>query len=215
MNRSRGSLVLAAALVVVVVVLGIVAALRSPIPLPVVGHFGGAAVRLAVVHAALAVLVPPLLVAVVAALRGVGRLERSAVPLALGAASPITVFLVARLNSVAEAVALVLVYAATAGGVLLRSLHRPGGSPAALRWASVLGIVPWGVVAFTQIGGQLTGTPVPAGVPVLTVVVLVASVAEYVVAYRRRDAPPSAPLALTLVALPAVLLAVLTLALVP
>lgn len=78
----------------------------------------------------------------------------------------------------------------------------------------MLGVVPWGVVAFTQIGGQLTGTPVPAGVPAVTVVVLVASVAEYVVAYRRRDVPLRAPRALALTALPGLLLAVLLLALV-
>ena len=213
MTRSRGGLLLAAVLLVVVVLLGIAAAPGDGIPRPVVGHFGGSAIRLAVVHVAAAVLVPPALVAVVAAIRGTGRLERTAVPWALGAASPIVLFLVARLNSVAEAVALVLVYASTAGGVLLRSLHRPGGDPVPLRWASVLGIVPWGVVAFTQIGGQLTGTPVPAGVPLLTVVVLVASVAEYVVAYRRRDAPLAPPVALALAALPGVLLAVLALAL--
>jgi len=148
----------------------------------------------------------------VAALRGIGRLERTAVPWALGAASPIVLFLVARLNGVAEAVALVLVYAATAGGVLLRSLHRPGGDPMPLRWAAVLGIVPWGVVAFSQIGAQLTGTPVPAGVPLLTEVVLAASIAEYVVAHRRRDHPLAPAVALGLAALPGVLLAVLALA---
>lgn len=214
MTRSRGSLVLAAALLVVTVLLGVGAALRGPVPLPVVGHFGGPPVRLAVLHMGAAVLVPPVLVAVVAALRATGRLSRTAVPWALGAAAPIVLFLVARLNHVEEAVALVLVYASTAGGVLLRSSHRLGGDPMPLRWASVLGIVPWGVVAFTQIGGQLTGTPVPPGVPLLTVAVLLASGAEYVVAYRRRDAPLPAPAALALAALPGLLLAVLLLALV-
>ena len=212
MTRSRGALVLAAVLLVLVVLLGVVAALGDGIPRPVVGHFGGGAVRLGVVQVAAAVLVPPALVAVVAALRGTGRLERTAVPWALGAASPIVLVLVARLNGVAEAVALVLVYAATAGGVLLRSLHRPGGDPMPLRWAAVLGIVPWGVVAFSQIGGQLTGTPVPAGVPLLTEVVLAASIAEYVVAHRRRDHPLAPAVALGLAALPGVLLAVLALA---
>jgi hypothetical protein len=213
-TRSRGALVLAAVLAAATVLLGVLAALRDPIPLPVVGHFGGAGIRLAVVQGAAAVLVPPALVAVVAAVRGTGRLERTAVPWALGAAAPIVLFLVARLNHVAEAVALVLVYAATAGGVLLRSLHRPGGDPMPLRWASVLGIVPWGVVAFTQIGGQLSGTPVPSGVPLLTVVVLAASAAEYVVAYRRRDRPLAPAVGLALAGLPALLLAVLVLALV-
>jgi hypothetical protein len=212
---SRGAAVLAGVLALAVVLLAVVAVLRAPVPLPVVAHLGGPGIRLAVLHLEWAVLVPPALVAVVAAVRATGRLPRTAAVWAVGAASPIVLFLVARLNGVAEAVALVLVYAATAGGVLLRSVQRPGGDPMPIRWAAVLGIVPWGVVAFTQIGGRLTGTPVPEGVPLLTVVVLVASTAEWLVAYRRRDKERSGSLDLALAALPGVLLAGLALALVP
>ena len=104
-----------------------------------------------------------------------------------------------------------LTYAAAAGGALLRSLHRPGGDPMPLRWWAVLGIVPWGAVAFTQVGGILVGSPPSIAVRVLTVVVLAASIAEFVVAYRRRDAPAAVWVQLLLVAAPGLLLAVLVL----
>jgi hypothetical protein len=62
------------------------------------------------------------------------------------------------------------------------------------------------VVAFTQVGGVLTGTPPSVAVRVLTVVVLAASVGVFVVAYRRRDDPVPPALGLALVAAPPVLL---------
>lgn len=207
MTSSRAMAFLGSGLLFAIVLLCIAAALREPLPLPVVAHFGGATVPLATVQATVAVIVPPALVAAVVVLRAAGRLPRTAVPWALGAAAPIVLFLIARLNTIAEVPALVLVYASTAGGVLLRSLHRPGGSPAAIRWASVLGIVPWGVVAFSQVGALVTATPPSAAVRVLTVVVLAASIAEYVVAYRRRDDPPGPVVGLLLAALPSLLLA--------
>lgn len=209
MTSSRSLAFLGSGLLFAIVLLCIAAALREPLPLPVVAHFGGAAVPLATVQATAAVLVPPVLVAAVVVLRAAGRLPRTAVPWALGAAAPIVLFLVARLNNIAEVPALVLVYASTAGGVLLRSLHRPGAGPAAIRWSAVLGIVPWGVVAFSQVGGLLTGTPPSAAVRVLTVAVLIASIAEYVMAYRRRDDPPGPVIGLVLAALPSLLLAAL------
>jgi hypothetical protein len=205
-TRGRGVAVLAGVLVAVVAALAIGAALRDPVGLPVVALLGGTPVRLAALRLGSAVLVPPALVAAVAALRASGRLVQGAIPWALGAASPIVLFLIARLNGVVDAAALILVYAVAAGGVLLRSLHRPGGPPLALRWAAVLGIVPWGVVAFTQVGGLLTGTPPSTAVRVLTVVVLAASIGEFVVAYRRRHDPVPPALGLALVAAPAVLL---------
>ncbi|WP_375388030.1 hypothetical protein [uncultured Amnibacterium sp.] len=212
MTRARGPLVLAGGLLGATLLLGVLALLREPASLPVVAHLGGRAVRIAAVQPSLAALVPPLLVAGVAALRGSGRLQESAAVWAAGAASPIVLFLVARLNGLAEAMALVLVYASSAGGVLLRSLHRPGERPAPLRWWAVLGIVPWGVVAFTQIGSGLAGAPPPAAVRLLTLVVLAASIVEFVSAYRRRDLPLPATTGLLLAALPGGLLALLTVA---
>jgi hypothetical protein len=205
-------LVLALVLVAAAALLAVAAALRGSMPLPVVAHLAGGVVTVGILQAGAAVVVPPALVAVVASLRRGGRLERSAVVLAAGAATPIVLVLVARLNGAAEAMVLVLTYAASGGGILLRSLHRPGGDPMPLRWWAVLGIVPWGAIAFTQIGAGLTGSPPSAAVRVLTIVVLGASVLEFVVAYRRRDAPPPDWVALLLAAAPGLLLGVLVLA---
>lgn len=212
MTRSRSTLALAAALGAATVLLAVGAAARGSLPLPVEAHLGGPAVHLATLQVGAAVAVPPAVVAVVAALHGTGRLGRSAVVAASIGAAPILLVLVARLNGAAEATALVLTYASSAGGILLRSLHRPGGDPMPLRWWAVLGIVPWGAVAFSQLGGLLTGTPPSVAIRVLTLVVLVASIAEFVAAYRRRDRPPAAWVRLLLVAAPGLLLAVLVLA---
>ncbi len=212
MTRSRSTLVLAAALGAATVMLAVGAAARGSMPLPIEAHFGGPAVYLGALQIGAAVVVPPAIVAVVAALHGRGLLGRSAVVVASIGATPILLVLVARLNGAAEATALVLTYASSAGGVLLRSLHRPGGDPMPLRWWAVLGIVPWGAVALSQVGGLLTGTPPSVAVRVLTLIVLAASIAEFVAAYRRRDRPPAAWLQLLLVAAPGLLLAVLVLA---
>lgn len=212
MTRSRSTLALAAALGAAAVLLAIGAAARGSMPLPVEAHLGGRAVHLGTLQVGAAVVVPPAIVAVVAALLGTGLLARSAVVVASIGAAPILLVLVARLNGTAEATALVLTYASSAGGVLLRSLHRPGGDPTPLRWWAVLGIVPWGAVAFSQVGGLLTGTPPSVAIRVLTLVVLAASIAEFVAAYRRRDRPPAAWVRLLLVAAPGLLLAVLVLA---
>lgn len=213
MTRPR-SAALAATLLAVAVVLGVLALLGDPLELPVVAHLGSASVRIADLQGAVAVLVPPVLVAVVAGLHATGRLDRTAAVWASGAAAPIVLFVVARLNGLVDAMALVLVYASSAGGVLLRSLHRPGGSPAALRWWSVLGVVPWGVVAFEQIGAGLAGIGPGPAVRVLTLVVLAASIAEFVLAYRRRGRDGVDVLDLGAAALPGVLLALLVVALV-
>lgn len=206
----RGLRPVAIGLVAATALLAVVAAVREPLPLPVLARLG-VPVRLAVVQGTAAVLVPPALVAVVAVLRAAGRLERSAVLWAEGAAAPIVVFLVARLNGVEDAVALVLVYAAVGGDVLLRLSQRRATGPLPIRLASVLGIVPWGVIAFTQIGAGLVGTPPSVAVRVLTIVVLLASVLEYVMAYRRRAGSDRPVSGLLLAALPGLLLAALVL----
>lgn len=212
MTRSRSTLALAAALGAATVLLAVGAAARGSMPLPVVAHLGGPAVHLGALQVGAAVVLPPAVVAVVAALHGTGLLGRSSVVIASIGAVPILLVLVVTLNGAAEATVLVLTYASSAGGVLFRSLHRPGGDPVPLRWWAVLGIVPWGAVAFTQVGGLLTGTPPSVAIRVLTLVVLAASIAEFVAAYRRRDRPAAAWVQLLLVAAPGLLLAVLVLA---
>jgi len=138
MIRRHGVAVLAGTLVLVVVGLAIGTAVRSPVGLPVLALLGGAPVRLATVRLGPAVLVPPLLVAAVTALRASGRLVRGAVPWALAAASPIVLFLVARLNAVVDAAALILVYATAAGGVCCGPCTAPAAtrSPCAGRRSS-------------------------------------------------------------------------------
>jgi hypothetical protein len=210
MRPSRGTAGVAVGLVVLAAALAVVAAVRGPLPLPVVALLGGGLVPIATMEGRAAVLVPLVLVAVVAGVRASGRLPHASLWAQL-AAAPILLVGIARLNGVADAPALVLVYAATAGDVLLRFAHTRSASPLPLRLAAGLGVVPWGVVAFAQVGGLLVGTP-PVAVRVLTVVVLAAAVLQYVVAYRRRDAPERSTQDLLLVAIPCALAALLVVA---
>lgn len=158
-----------------------------------------------------AVLVPALAAAVGVLVTG-GR-TRIGLLVVDGAAAPIVVFLVAQLNGVSDAGALVLTYAATAGAVLMRGLQERdrGGRPAELPlwFAAMLGIVPWGVIALHQVGTLVSGGTVPGGVQATTLVVLAATVAEFVVSWRGRrgGAPSTAETAL--VVAPPLLLAIL------
>jgi hypothetical protein len=102
---------------------------------------------------------------------------------------PITVFLVAQLNGIAEVPALVLVYAVTAGAVLIAALQEamPAGRPLALMLAAALGIVPWGVIAFVQIGAGLAGHPPSGAVRVLTLLMLAAAAGFLVLVWREQS----------------------------
>ena len=141
--------------------------------------------------------------------RGMGR--RTLLVL-VGLASPIAVFLVAQLNGVSDAGALLLIYAGTASGLLVRGLQDRdrGARPAELPlWlATAIGVVPWGAIALNQVGALLVGTPPTPVVQVLTIAVLAATVVELVVSWRgrRRSAAPSA-LEAALVVVPPLLLA--------
>ncbi len=206
MTGRRGVLA-GAVLLAAFALLCVVALLRPPLPLPVSLGLGLRQVVLGGLQGTAAVLVPVALVGLLAALRGAGAIRRPVAVVALGAAQPIVVLIVARLNGVADVAALVLVYAATAGSVLLLALQRPGGSPLPMRLESVLGIVPWGVVALAQVGGGIAGDPPSLAVRVLTLLVLAASIAGWIAAYRRRDAPASEAVGLVRAAVPALLLA--------
>ena len=183
-------------------VLGVVAAVLLPaLPLPVSVDLrgpGGAAVGDRVVLSKIAGRIALLVPAALACLLLVPkvfdpRLRRLVV---VGAAAPIAVFLVAQVNGVRDLGALVLMYAATAATVLVRSI--PGRWPWSV--AAMLGIVPWGVIAFHQVGALVAGGTVPIGVRTVTSLVLVASLIEFVQG-RRLDRPPG------LAALPPALLA--------
>lgn len=203
--------VVAIALAAGVLVLGLG---RSALPLPVtidlrgLGTSGlGARAPLPTVDGRVAAALP--LLATGVGLLVARRPSRTALLVLDGVAAPIVVFLVAQLNGITDVGGLVLTYASTAGGVLLRTLQHaapPAGRPLPLWFAAMLGIVPWGVVALHQVGALLAGGSPPVAVRLLTVVVLAATIAEFVVAWRRRDLVPRF-LDLTLAAAPAALLA--------
>ena len=75
--------------------------------------------------------------------------------------SAITVFLVAQLNGVTEVGTLVALYAITAGATLFLALQEreqpAGGSLRPFVFGAMVGIVPWGIIAFYQIGAGVRG----------------------------------------------------------
>lgn len=100
-------------------------------------------------------------------------------------ASAIVLFLVAQLNGIAEVAALVPLYAITAAAALLIAIDGPARGlrrPAAV--AAIIGIVPWGVVAFAQLGAGVVTEPVPVAVRVLTLAMLSIAVIAWGVAWR-------------------------------
>lgn len=106
----------------------------------------------------------------------------------------IVVFLVAQSNGIVDAATLVPLFALSAGAVCLLAVDDGSASgwrrPAA--WAAVIGIVPWGVIAFAQIGVTITlGSP-PLGVRVVTLVALAVAALSWWIAWRRpRSARPT------------------------
>jgi hypothetical protein len=105
--------------------------------------------------------------------------------------TPITLFVIAQLNGIQDVGALVGVYALASAGVLFavvqqRDEQATGGSRVALGLGSAVGIVPWGMVAFHQVGAGIVGHPLPGIVVVVTLVALVAAVAEFVATWRRQ-----------------------------
>ena len=106
------------------------------------------------------------------------------------------VFLVAQLNGIVELTSLVPLYAITATAVILVGNDRGGEAtwrrPGA--WAAAVGIVPWGVIAFAQIGATLTtGGPSP-GVRIVTLAALAVATVGWAIGWRRHPAPRTADL---------------------
>ena len=105
--------------------------------------------------------------------------------------TPITLFVVAQLNGIRDVGALVGIYALASAGVLFAVVQRrddgtTGGSRVPLGLGSAVGIVPWGIVAFHQVGAGIVGHPLPGIVVVVTLTALVAAVAEFVATWRRQ-----------------------------
>lgn len=105
--------------------------------------------------------------------------------------TPITLFVIAQLNGVRDVGALVGVYALASAGVLFavvqdRSATRGPASRVPLGFGSAVGIVPWGIVAFHQVGAGAVGHPLPGIVVVVTLTALAAAVAEFVATWQHR-----------------------------
>lgn len=114
--------------------------------------------------------------------RAVRHLEHSQV-------AGISVFLIAQLNGLAEAGALILCYAVGAASVGV--LWAQGRGPVEHRGAAwpysigaAIAIVPWGVVALYQIVGLVASTPPAPIMRVLTIVVLALAAAMWLVERR-------------------------------
>jgi hypothetical protein len=72
----------------------------------------------------------------------------------------VTVFLIAQLNGITEVGTLVALYAITAGATLFLALQErepAGGSLRPFVFGAMVGIVPWGIIAFYQIGAGVLG----------------------------------------------------------
>jgi len=100
----------------------------------------------------------------------------------------VVAFLVAQLNGITEVTSLVPVYALGAGAALLLVLHDRRTAPGraglwAFSFGAAIGVVPWGVIAFAQIGGTLAGVGASILVRVGTVAALLGLVAVWVVVW--------------------------------
>ncbi|WAB81094.1 hypothetical protein OVN18_11150 [Microcella daejeonensis] len=187
-NAGTGLLLLIAA-----VVAASVGASRDRLLLPAEASFGageGAPVRvvLAQVDLVLAIVVMLAFVALLrfgssrpaargAWLDAVARDRHGLRWIELSQLSGITVFLVGQLNGIAEIPALVLLYAMGAAAPLMLVLHDRRAEPGrrgllAYSFGTAIAIVPWGVIAFAQIGGGLAGVGPSVGVRVVTLVML-------------------------------------------
>lgn len=108
-------------------------------------------------------------------------------------ASSITVFLVAQLNGISDIGALVVIYAITSGmtlfGVLQeRTTVRSGHPLLPLAFGAAVGIVPWGVIAFHQVGAGVVGDGPSVIVRVITLAMLAAAFAFAVTQWREQRA---------------------------
>jgi hypothetical protein len=99
----------------------------------------------------------------------------------------ILVFLVAQANGIHELTSLVPMYALASVAVVLSGIDR-GDGPTWRRpgaWAAVAGIVPWGVIAFAQIGAGAAVGEVPLVVRVVTLAALALVILGWLFAWRR------------------------------
>jgi hypothetical protein len=173
--------------------------------LPVSATFGDAIVPIAVVSLSAAV-------AVLSGWSAIARFARGLVTSPRARAvehsqvAGVTVFLVAQLNGITAVTSLVPLYTIAAGSTLFLLLseqdREAGGSgrrPFIL--GSAVGIVPWGVIAFQQVGSIIAGSPPDPLVRVVTIAVLLVAAAQWVASWRGITRAPAVLFALNAVAL--------------
>lgn len=166
LSTIAATLLAAQAIVVVLLLSG-----TSPVLLPVTADFGGGiqltAVNLGV--AAVTLLVFSALCRAIEAVRPspvIRWVEWSQV-------SGVVVFLVAQINGVTDVAALVALYAITASSSLFLVLHeRAAEAKWPFSFGAAVAIVPWGVIAFYQVGAIVVGGDPPLLVRVLTIALL-------------------------------------------
>lgn len=100
----------------------------------------------------------------------------------------VVVFLVAQLNGITEVTSLVPLYALSASAALLLIVHdrRTLSGRAGLlafSFGTVVAIIPWGVIAFAQIGGSIAGVGAAALIRIITVAALLATAAVWFVTW--------------------------------
>jgi hypothetical protein len=111
--------------------------------------------------------------------------------------SAIMAFLVAQLNGITEVTSLVPIYAITATAALLLALQERSSGAAARRLggiAAIIGIVPWGVIAFAQIGATMASGMPTLSVRIITLAMLAIAVAVWAFVWHagNRSFAPSA-----------------------
>lgn len=97
--------------------------------------------------------------------------------------SGITVFLIAQVNGITEVTALVPLYAIAAGATLFLVLHDRDGDRWSYSFGAAVGIVPWGVIAFAQIGAGVVGDAPAPIVRTITLGMLALLTASWTVAW--------------------------------
>lgn len=97
----------------------------------------------------------------------------------------VVVFLVALLNDIRDVSSLVPLFAIAAGAALLRDASvGESRNRTVYSLAAGIGIVPWGVVAWAQVGALLTGVALDPAIRVATVALLALAAVPWIAAWR-------------------------------
>jgi hypothetical protein len=186
---TRVSAAAAGILALEAVVVGVIVANMPPLLLPVTVNLGGG-VSFTAVNLGTAAIV---LLAFTAVSQGAAALWATPAIrwVEWSQLSAVTVFLVAQLNGIQDVAALVSLYAVAAGATLFLVLHellrdRAGAGRWPFALGAAVGIVPWGVIAFYQIGAILVGDGAHPLVRVITIGMLAVAVTYWAAAHNRR-----------------------------